>query len=137
MNNLGLFNTTVEEKREHFPVFRELLKQETAASFHEFLFLVEKQFMFGGTKYNSGFSDREATDVISQLFGGASGVDWVLGTMLKYIFRYRNLGQEKDLLKIATYCYILWLKAGFQHLHEHNEDIPKQQNSITNSGEKK
>ena len=32
---------------------------------------------------------------------------------------------EKDLLKIATYCYICWLKAGHHLKEEHDEDTGK------------
>jgi hypothetical protein len=45
--------------------------------------------------------------------------------MTKYIFRFKNFHREKDLLKIATYCFILWLKMG-AHLQEtHDEDVQK------------
>ena len=46
-----------------------------------------------------------------------------LGTMAKYIFRFRNLKREKDILKIACYCYILWLKMGFWENDQHDEDV--------------
>ncbi len=93
------------------------------ANFKRFTDLIGNQFEHGGDKYAlPGFSDREATDVISSVFGGPSEFDWVLGTMMKYLFRFKNFQREKDLLKIATYCYILWLKQG-NHLHEsHDED---------------
>jgi len=103
--------TTIDIKAKHFPKFAEL---------------IGNQFNHGGDKYKlPGFDDREATDVISSVFGGESEMDWVLGTMMKYIFRFKNFGREKDLLKIATYCYILWLKQG-NHLHEnHDEDTAR------------
>jgi hypothetical protein len=93
------------------------------ANFQKFADLVGNQFKHGGDKYKlPGFDDREATDVISSVFGGESQFDWVLGTMMKYLFRFKNFQREKDLLKIATYCYILWLKQG-NHLEEsHDED---------------
>lgn len=93
----------------------------------KFAALISQQFEHGGyEKYKlQGFDDREATDVISSVFGGESEFDWVLGTMAKYIFRFKNLHREKDLLKIATYCYILWLKQG-NHLKEaHDTDTNK------------
>ncbi len=98
-----------------------------AANWHKFAALIENQFKFGGEKYAlQGFDDREATDVISSVFGGKSEFDWILGTMMKYIFRFKNFEREKDLLKIATYCYILWLKQG-NHLNE-NHDTDTQAN---------
>lgn len=103
--------TTVGVKRDNFGIFTGLIGD---------------QFNHGGEKYSlPGFDDREATDVISSVFGGPSEFDWVLGTMMKYLFRFKNFQREKDLLKIATYCYILWLKQG-NHLHAtHDQDISK------------
>jgi hypothetical protein len=92
------FGTTVDTKRVHWEKFAKL---------------ISNQFEHGGDKYKlQGFNDREATDVISSVFGGESEFDWILGTMMKYLFRFKNFKREKDLLKIATYCYILWLKQG-------------------------
>lgn len=98
-----VYSTTVETK---------------AAHFDKFAALIGNQFKHGGDKYKlKGFPDREATDVISSIFGGETEFDWILGTMMKYLFRFKNFNREKDLLKIATYCYILWLKQG-NHLKE-------------------
>lgn len=106
-----VFNTTVETKRQHWP---------------KFAALIENQFNHGGDKYKlQGFDDREATDLISSVFGGKSEFDWVLGTMTKYIFRFKQFQREKDLLKIATYCYILWLKQGNHMKEEHDQDTKK------------
>ena len=103
------YNTTIEVK---------------VANFQKFCDLIGSQFKHGGEKYKlAGFMDRESTDIISSVFGGPSEFDWVLGTMMKYIFRFKNFGREKDLLKIATYCYILWLKQGNHLSTSHDEDI--------------
>ncbi len=104
-------NTTLEVKAEYFKVFSDL---------------IGNQFLHGGDKYKiPGLNDREATDIISSVFGGVTEYDWILGTMAKYLFRFKNFNREKDLLKIATYCYILWLKQG-NHLKEtHDEDVKK------------
>jgi hypothetical protein len=92
-----------------------------AGNFKKFADLIEGQFAHGGDKYAlQGFEDREATDVISSVFGGPTEYDWILGTMMKYLFRFKNFNREKDLLKICTYGYILWLKAGC-HLKSENE----------------
>lgn len=113
-------NTTVQVKAHHFKKFADL---------------ISNQFNHGGDKYKlQGFEDREATDVISSIFGGGSQFDWILGTMMKYLFRFKNYKREKDLLKVATYCYILWLKQG-NHLkleEEHDEDTAK--NTKINKG---
>lgn len=104
-------NTTVPIKKDYFKRFSDLIGD---------------QFIHGGDKYKlPGFDDREATDIISSVFGGESEFDWILGTMTKYIFRFKNFQREKDLLKIATYAYLLWLKQG-NHLKEvHDEDTDK------------
>jgi hypothetical protein len=96
------------------------------ANFQKFADLIGNQFKHGGDKYKlPGFDDREATDVISSVFGGPSEFDWVLGTMMKYLFRFKNFQREKDLLKVATYCYILWLKQGNHLSATHDEDTTK------------
>ena len=112
-----IHNTTVKVKKEFFKTFSDM---------------IGNQFMHGGDKYKlPGFDDREATDVISSVFGGPDQIDWLLGTVMKYIFRFKNFKREKDLLKIATYCYILWLKCGFHLQEEHDEDVDKQSKVAT------
>jgi hypothetical protein len=107
--NLSKCNTNIETKKNNFPKFAEF---------------IGNQFDHGGEKYALN-ENKEFTDQICETFPGSSGVDWVLGTMMKYLGRYKNFGREKDLLKIATYCYILWLKGGF-HLEEtHDEDTKR------------
>lgn len=104
-------NTTLDVKAQFYKMFSDL---------------VGNQFNHGGDKYKlQGMEDREATDVISSVFGGPTEFDWILGTMAKYIFRFKNFQREKDLLKIATYCYILWLKKGCHLNQAHDEDTSK------------
>jgi len=72
--------------------------------------LVRDQFEYGGKKYAlANSTTRESTDELFDAFG----FKWLLGTMAKYCFRYKNLKRERDILKIATYSYILWLKRGY------------------------
>ncbi|MEI6529698.1 MAG: DUF3310 domain-containing protein [Candidatus Falkowbacteria bacterium] len=104
-----IYNTNLKQKQEHFS---------------KFVSLIENQFNHGGEKYK-GNGEEEFTDLICRAFPGESGVDWVLGTIMKYAGRYKNFGREKDLLKIATYCYILWLKGGHHLSSEHDEDVSK------------
>lgn len=75
---------------------------------NKFIELVNDQFSYGGKKYGLN-SNRESTDVLFDKHGHC----WLFGTMDKYTFRYRNLKRERDILKIATYCFITWLKRGF------------------------
>lgn len=101
----GLLGTTVKVKGEYFDKFSGLIKG---------------QFTHGGIKYElEGFADMEATDLICKLWEkpGPDELKWLLKTVLKYVFRFKNFNREKDLLKMATYMYIAWLKMGF-HLKE-------------------
>ena len=106
-----VYHTNIEVKKKYYEQFSNLIKN---------------QFWHGGDKYKlKGFDDREATDIISSVFGGETEFDWVLGTMMKYLFRLKNFQREKDLLKVATYCYILWLKQGNYLNENHDEDVKK------------
>lgn len=73
---------------------------------------IRGQFEYGGKKY-AQTETKEATDCLFDDFGK----NWLFGTLAKYVKRYSNLARERDLLKIACYCFILWLKRGF-HLKE-------------------
>jgi hypothetical protein len=107
--NLSKYNTNIEQKKKFYKIFSSLVKN---------------QFWHGGTKYALN-KDKEFTDQICETFPGDTGVDWILGTCMKYLGRYKNFGREKDLLKVATYMYILWLKAGFYIEDFHDEDTKK------------
>ena len=94
-----------------------------ASNFNKFAQLISNQFKHGGNKYAlPGFDDREATDIISSVFGGEREDQWILGTVTKYIFRWNTFHREKDLLKSVTYLYLLWLKMGFHLQENHDED---------------
>ena len=74
-----------------------------------FIGQIKSQMEYGGVKYKANKDGKESTDVLFDTFGP----NWVIGTICKYVFRLTNVGRSKDALKIATYCYILWLKRGF------------------------
>jgi len=78
------------------------------SNFSTFCDLVKDQFEYGGKKYALN-EERESTDVLFEVYGK----NWLYGTMAKYCFRYKNLARERDLLKIACYAFILWLKKGY------------------------
>ncbi|TDI97072.1 MAG: hypothetical protein E2O29_02200 [Deltaproteobacteria bacterium] len=77
-----------------------------------FLQLVKDQFLYGGKKYAKD-DKKEVTDELVDNYG----FNWLLGTINKYVYRYQNLNREKDLLKIACYMFIMWLKFGY-HLED-------------------
>lgn len=76
----------------------------------KFLEMIKSQLIYGGQKYAlKGATTRESTDELFDIHG----MTWLFGTIHKYCFRFSNLKRERDLLKIATYAYIVWLKRGF------------------------
>ena len=109
MTKKKIHNTGIKAKKENFDAFVKLVKN---------------QFEFGGTKYQLA-EDKEITDIVCEFVPGNTGVDWVLGTCMKYLGRFKNFGNEKDILKVACYMYIIWLKMGFHLDKEHDEDIQK------------
>lgn len=90
------------------------VKQE---NINKFLDLIKDQIEYGGKKYAHS-EEKEATDLIVEVYG----IKWLLGTIFKYLLRFGNQGREKDLLKTAAYCYILWLKYGFHLKETHDTD---------------
>ncbi len=92
--------------------------------------LVGHQFEYGGVKYGAQAEGREMTDKLTAIYG-LNGMLW---TMHKYWFRFRGaVGREKDVLKLACYVYILWLKKGYfmvsppqGHLLDVNVEIKRQ-----------
>ena len=88
----------------------------------EFAKLIKEQISYGGKKYESTDA-KEATDVISEVFG----LEYILMNIMKYTLRFKNLQREKDLLKIATYSYLMWLAMGYHLQKDHDEDIEKPQ----------
>ena len=106
LDNFNKFNSGIEMKKEHFETFAQLIRD---------------QFWHGGEKYRLN-EYKEFTDAICEAFGGESGVDFILSTCMKYLGRYKNFGREKDIIKVATYMYILWLKGGFCFNELHDDD---------------
>ena len=110
MPDIKIHNTTLEDKRKYWPVFAKL---------------VSDQFAHGGEKYRlEGFDDMEATDLICKIWekSGEDELKWIMKTCMKYMFRFRNFGREKDLLKISTYMFIAWLKLGGHLRTDHDTD---------------
>ena len=92
--------TTPETKIENWP---------------KFAAMIQDQLEYGKKKYASG-DEREATDIIAECFG----LEWQLGTMQKYLLRFKNLQRSRDLFKIATYCFLVWMQMGY-HLEDEQD----------------
>jgi hypothetical protein len=59
----------------------------------------------GGNRYALS-EDKEMTDLVCELAGN----EWILGNIVKYAGEYKNERYEHDLVKIATYAFLLWIK---------------------------
>lgn len=103
-----VFFTNIREKKEHWPKFMKIL---------------EKQWNVCGAEKYQLTEDKEGTDWICELVPGDTGNDWIIGTIAKYLLRLKNNPREKDLIKISTYCYIMWLRSGFQHSKVTDDDL--------------
>lgn len=86
----------------------EPLKEDYPHELEDFFGYVADQFMYGGKKYSSS-TKKEATDILFDIYGK----NWLLGTINKYTYRYSNLKRSRDLFKIGTYMYLIWLKRGY------------------------
>lgn len=115
-NGKRVYVTDVRTKSIFWPMFREMM---------------DRQFMFGGSKYKmDGQEDKEVTDWACELCPGTTGADWILATIAKYLGRYKNFKRERDLLKAATYCFIMWLKMGHHLETVHDEDVAKDKKDV-------
>jgi len=99
------YSTNLELKKKHFDAFIELVRD---------------QFIYGGIKYAQG-DKKEATDLICE----AWGMEWRFGEMNKRLLRFKNIQKEKDILKLACECYLVWLQMGFFKNKKHNTDTYK------------
>jgi len=84
----------------------------------KFFELINSQFAYGGKKYAAD-NTRESTDILFDWFG----FRFSLGNVAKYVFRYGNLKRERDLLKIACYQFIYYMKRGF-HMLDYGTKYP-------------
>lgn len=104
-----IYNTNIEIKKKYFD---------------KFIQLIRNQFEHGGDKYAiEGMPEMEHTDIVCAVSPGKTGIDWIIQTIIKYCGRYLNFQREKDLLKIATFCYLAWLKKGYHLQESHDEDV--------------
>lgn len=95
--------------------------------FNEFCEQIRKQFRYGGKKYaaiNPDIPDKESTDYIVDVYP-----EFVEATIMKYLLRFKTQKREEDLFKIATYCYILWLKLFTGDVREQNLAISQEARS--------
>lgn len=84
---------------------------EKLARFEEFTSLMKKLALQGTDKYTGAEVDRKETiDIIPDVLGEEGYVSFVLGDILKRIIRFKNQRRERDLLKVALWTYLLWMR---------------------------
>lgn len=81
------------------------------ARFEEFTELMKKLALQGTDKYTGAELDKKETiDIIPDVLGEEGYVNFVLGDLLKRIIRFKNQKRERDLLKMALWVYLLWMR---------------------------
>lgn len=81
------------------------------AGFDDFCMTVRQLALVGTDKYAGKEKDcKETIDIIPEILGEDGYKNFVLGDLLKRVFRLHNQFRERDLFKIALWCYLLWLR---------------------------
>lgn len=79
--------------------------------FQEYAGLMKGMALKGTDKYSGVEADRKETiDIIPDILGEEGYVNFVLGDLIKRIFRFKNQRRETDLVKIALWTYLLWMR---------------------------
>ncbi|MEI9475592.1 MAG: hypothetical protein WCO26_03350 [Deltaproteobacteria bacterium] len=79
--------------------------------FEDFVGLVRRLALDGSNKYAGAEAYRkEAIDIIPDILGEEGYVNFVLGDLVKRITRFKNQRRERDLVKIALWTYLLWMR---------------------------
>ena len=79
--------------------------------FEEFARSMKMLAIEGSNKYAGGEPyKREAIDIIPDILTEEGYVDYVLGDLLKRIIRFKNQRRERDLVKMALWSYLLWMR---------------------------
>lgn len=81
------------------------------ARFEEFTSLMKKLALQGTDKYTGAEIDKKETiDIIPDVLGEEGYVNFILGDLLKRIIRFKNQKRERDLVKMALWTYLLWMR---------------------------
>ena len=77
--------------------------------FEEFCGAIKQLILEGTDKYTGADKDNaETIDIMPQIFGQTGYRTFVLSDIVKRVIRYKNQQRDRDLLKIALWCYLLW-----------------------------
>ena len=79
------------------------------ARFDKFCAEMKGIVLQGSDKYAGSEKDKKETvDVMVDILGKQGLKMFVLGDMIKRIFRYKNQERERDLFKLAVWAFLLW-----------------------------
>jgi len=79
--------------------------------FEEFTELMKKLALQGTEKYSGAEAHKKETiDIIPDILGEEGYLNFVLGDFIKRVFRFKNQRRESDLVKIALWAYLLWMR---------------------------
>ena len=114
---LTLHPTGLQIKTKKWPLFKKRflmnckhdLMHYTAEELEKWFDIIVKQFTHGSQKYTF-FDEFDYTDVLRY-----ADPNWVSVTIQKYVRRFEVEAREKDLIKMATYAYIVWIQDGEKH----------------------
>ena len=97
--------------RENHPRMLPEENQWKLSRFEEFAKLMKMLAINGSNKYAGAKPySKEAIDIIPDILGEEGYVNFVLGDLLKRIIRFKNQRRERDLVKIALWTYLLWMR---------------------------
>lgn len=79
--------------------------------FEEFTGMMNALALQGTEKYSGAEAHKKETiDIIPDILGEEGYTNFVLGDLLKRIIRFKNQKRERDLVKIALWAYLLWMR---------------------------
>jgi hypothetical protein len=79
--------------------------------FEEFTALMKKLALQGTEKYSGAEPhEKETIDIIPDVLGEEGYINFVLGDLIKRISRFKNQRRERDLVKMALWAYLLWMR---------------------------
>jgi len=79
--------------------------------FEEFTGLMKTLALQGTEKYSGAEANQKETiDIIPDVIGEEGYTNYVLGDLLKRIIRFKNQRRERDLVKMALWAYLLWMR---------------------------
>ena len=84
---------------------------EKLARFEEFSTLIRSLALQGTEKYTGSEAEKkENIDIIPDVLGEEGYLSFVLGDLIKRVIRFKNQRRERDLVKMALWAYLLWMR---------------------------